>query len=378
MKRYSLKPFVILIIIGLVLSACSSASTTSNEATPIPIVAGGSNIVAEGRIVPREDAQLSFFTSGQVAEILVKEGDQVKNGDVLARLGNREDFETALANAELELINAQQALDQLNKNVKVNQANALEAVAAANRAVRDAQYQLDNFTVPVNQQKFTAIEGVKKMKELLDKARDAFEPYKYNPSTDPTREDLKDDLDRAQSDYNSSVRRLEYETELRRAESNLDKAMQDYEAMKDGPDPDDLAVGQARVKAAEKAVASADAALSHMELKATIDGTVVKQDLIVGQQVSAALPVMTIADFSQMYAETDDLTEIEVVDIALGQKVSVVPDAIPDLDISGVVDNINNIYEEKRGDVTYTTRILLQNVDPRLRWGMTVVITFQK
>jgi len=378
MKRRYVQPIVILILLGFIISACGSAPTPSGNATPIPIVAGESDIVAEGRLVPREEAQLSFFTSGQVAEILVKEGDLVKNGDVLARLGNREEFETALANAELELANAQQAFNELNKNVKVSQANALEAVAAANRAVRDAQYQLDNFSVPVNQQKLTAIEGVAKMKELLDKARVAFEPYKYKPSTDSTREDLKEDLNLAQSDYNSAVRRLEYETELKRAESNLEKAMQDFEEIKDGPDPDELAIAQARVKASENAITSAKAALSHMELLATIDGTVVKQDLIVGQQVSAALPVMTIADFSQMFAETDDLTEIEVVDIALGQKVSVIPDAIPDLDISGVVDNINNIYEEKRGDVTYTTRILLENVDPRLRWGMTVVITFQK
>jgi multidrug efflux pump subunit AcrA (membrane-fusion protein) len=371
---------ILVILLSLLLSACGGTNPSAENAaaTDIPIVSTSNEIVAEGRIVPNESAQLSFFTNGQVAEIIVDEGDQVKKGDVVARLGNREEFEAALANAEVELIAAQQALDTLNKDVEVARANTLETIATANRAVRDAQYQLDNFTVATSQENLTAIEGVVKMKELLDKARANFEPYKFKASTDSTRKDMKERLDNAQSDYNSAVRRLEYETELKKAEANLEKANQDYTDLKDGPNPDDVATAEAREKAAQAAIESAKAALSHLELTSTLNGTVVKQDLIVGQQVTAGQPVITIADFSQMYAETDDLTEIEVVDISVGQKASVVPDAIPDLEISGTVDKISDVYEEKRGDVTYTTRILLDTIDPRLRWGMTVVITFQK
>lgn len=377
-KLFNLAIFTLLL--SLLLAACGGSAQSSQNATAtdVPIVVTSNEIVAEGRIVPNETAQLSFFTSGQVAEILVDEGDQVKKGDVVARLGNREEFGAALANAQVELTAAQQALANLNKDLEVARANALEAMAAANRAVRNAQYQLDNFTVPTNQENLTAIEGVIKMKALLDKARSDFEPYKFKPSTDSTRKDMKEKLDNAQSDYNSAVRRLEYETELKKAEASLEKATQDYEALKNGPNPDDIETAEGRVKAAEANIQSAQAALSHLELTSTIDGMVVKQDLIVGQQVTAGQPVITIADFSKMYAETDDLTEIEVVDISKGQKVSVVPDALPDLEISGTVDQISDVYEEKRGDVTYTTRILLDTLDPRLRWGMTVVITFQK
>jgi multidrug resistance efflux pump len=372
---------VILVLLSFLSAACGSTTSktpSSGEPTPIPIVGSSSQIVAEGRLVPRKSVQLSFFTNGQVAEVLVDEGSQVKKGDVVARLGNREDFAASLANAEVELTAAKQALEKLNQDVEVARANAAETIAAANKAVRDAQYQVDNFTVATNQEELTAMEGVIKMKELLDQARKAFEPYKFKSSTDSTRKTLKEKLDNAQSDYNSAVRRLQLETELKRAEASLNNAMQDYEALKDGPNPDDLASAESRIKAAEAAIASSNAALTHLELVTTIDGTVVKQDLTVGQQVTAGLPVMTIADFSQMYAETDDLTEIEVVDIAKGQKVTLVPDAIPDLKIDGTVDKISDVFEEKRGDITYTTRILLGSVDPRLRWGMTVVITFQK
>jgi multidrug resistance efflux pump len=90
------------------------------------------------------------------------------------------------------------------------------------------------------------------------------------------------------------------------------------------------------------------------------------------------VPVAVLADFSQWQVETDDLTEIEVPDIYLGQKVTVTPDALPDLELSGTVEYISDLFEEKRGDVTYTARILLDESDPRLRWGMTVVVVFEE
>ena len=42
------------------------------------------------------------------------------------------------------------------------------------------------------------------------------------------------------------------------------------------------------------------------------------------------------------------------------------------------MESISDLYEEKRGDVTYTARILLDEDDERLRWGMTVVVTFEE
>ena len=86
----------------------------------------------------------------------------------------------------------------------------------------------------------------------------------------------------------------------------------------------------------------------------------------------------SLADFSEWYVETDNLTEIEVVDVSIGQNVEIIPDALPDLSLIGQVESIKDKFEEKRGDITYTTRILVDEIDPRLRWGMTVVVTFKE
>ena len=371
----------IILSLGLfILAACDSIPGQPTEAEPtnIPVVASDIEIVAEGRIVPRESVELSFFTSGQVEEIKVEEGDLVQAGDVVAVLGNREELEAGIANAELELLNAQQALDNLDEDIDVARAEALRAIATANRAVRDAQYQFDNFTVPTNMNKFSAMEAIDEMKVLLDQARDAFEPYRYKSSSDAKRQELKDDLENAQSDYNTAVRRLEYETTLEGAQTRLENSIDDYQSLLEGPDLDDVAAAEERVKAAEVNLKAAKAALTRLELVATIDGTVVEQNLNISQQVTAGQPIMKITDFTQMYAETDDLTELEVVDVSLGQKTTIVPDALTDLELTGTVEEISDQYEEKRGDITYTARIRIDDIDPRLRWGMTVAITFKE
>jgi multidrug efflux pump subunit AcrA (membrane-fusion protein) len=379
--KSKLLPFLSILILGsLVLAACSSLPGGAGAATPtaIPVVVANSQIVAEGRIVPKEYKDLAFFGNGQVDEVLVNEGDLVQKNLVVARLGNREQLEAAIAAAESELVSAKQARKQLDDNLSLALADATAAMAAANKTLKDAQYQIDNFSVPSNMEGLTPLAAVAKMKGLLDVARDKFEPYKYFSENDSTREDRKDKLDNAQSDYNSAVRWLQLETNLNAAETRLDKTMQDYEKLLKGPDPDQVETADARIKAAQANLAASKASLDNLELKTTIDGTVVKNDLVVGQNVAAGVPVLTLADFSELYAETDDLTEIEVVDVAIGQEVTVVADALPDLKFKGVVEKINQISEEKRGDITYTVRVKLLETDPRLRWGMTVVITFLK
>jgi multidrug efflux pump subunit AcrA (membrane-fusion protein) len=378
MNSKIIKLLIVLAVISLLAAACDSIQPPGSEAEPteIPVVVSDTEIVAEGRIVPNDEVDLSFFTSGQVEEVFVEEGDIVKKDDVLARLGNREEIEASIANTEAELLSAQQALDALFENNEIAKTEALIAITNANRAVRDAQYQLDNFTIPQNQKQYETFEAVTIMKERLDTAREAFEPYKYRPSSNDTRQDRKDDLEEAQSDYDSAIKRLEYETALNEAQNRWDEAHKDLETLQEGPDPDDTEAAESRIKAAEAALKSSEAAFDHLELVATIDGTVIDEDLIIGQDVSPGQPVVKIVDFSKMYAETDDLTELEVVDVSLGQSVTIEPDAIPGLVLDGTVEKISDVFEEKRGDITYTAKILIDEFDPRLRWGMTVLITF--
>ena len=387
---------VTFILLGtIILTACGSLPGPAADATPtaVPFVAADTRVVSEGRLVPRELKQLSFFSGGQVAEVLVEEGDLVKKGDVLARLGNREELESTIANAEVELLAAKQALKALTDDLPEAQTAALQALNDARDGLRDAERKMNGFNVTPDQIDVdVASANLALAKKALEAAKKNYQPYENKPENDYRRAtylsklaDAQERYDAAERGYNRliGVIPLDFEleqaqTELNIAQAKLQQAQDKYNLLKNGPDPDDVTNAQARIAATEATLTSAKAALSHLELIATINGTVVNQDIIVGQQVSAGQAVMTVADFSQMYAETDDLTEIEVVRISEGQAVKVVPDALTDLEISGKVELIDKVFEEKRGDITYTTRILLDKVDPGLRWGMTVAITFEE
>lgn len=368
---------ILILALAVWLAACSgfqAQATPTVEAQPIdetqPMVS------ATGKVVPAHWSRLSVTVPGVVQEILVEEGDQVKEGDVLLRLKGKEDLSAAIAAARFETSAAQKALDDLYQNAETASTQALDSVAVLEKKVRDAQYQLDNFTPPVIQSKMTTQEALIWAKQRMEEARAAFQPYKYYPESDDTREDRKEDLDDAQADYNSAVKRLEYETELAVAQANLQKAKEDYDIWKAGPDPKDVAVAQARLDNAKAALAAAEAKLDDLELLAPFDGTISEVDVRLGEAISPELPAMLIADLVDLQVETTDLNEIDAARIAVGAPVLVTFDALPGVEVQGNVKSIAPKASEGSG-VNYTVVIVLDQIPDLLRWGMTAFADIQ-
>ncbi len=137
-----------------------------------------------------------------------------------------------------------------------------------------------------------------------------------------------------------------------------------------------LNTARTQMRASQAALELATQNLSHNELVAPWDGTIAELSLTLDEYVQPGQTISTLADFSSWKVETDNLTEIEVPVVSVGQKVSINPDALPELELNGIVSSISQLYTEKRGDVTYTVTIDLEESDPRLRWGMTMVVTF--
>ena len=118
--------------------------------------------------------------------------------------------------------------------------------------------------------------------------------------------------------------------------------------------------------------------LDGTEILAPFDGTVVELDHEVGETLLPNQQVALVADLKDLYVETNDLTEMDVVKLSVGQAATVNPDALPDVSLPSSVTEIARSSGKKGGDVTYTVRLKLEKTDPRLRWGMTVAITFLK
>jgi multidrug efflux pump subunit AcrA (membrane-fusion protein) len=81
-------------------------------------VIADSSSIAERHLEPVRYVEIAFNVSGAVSEVMVEEGQAVKKGEHLIRLGNELDGNYAAA--QLELANAQKARNDL--------LNALDAV----------------------------------------------------------------------------------------------------------------------------------------------------------------------------------------------------------------------------------------------------------
>jgi multidrug resistance efflux pump len=309
---------------------------------------------------------------------------------VIAHLDQSPRLASAVSAAELEVVNARQALKTLNEDAEVGTAAALQAVAAARDGVRDAERYLNNLNKGSRQ---TDIDSAKAdvivLKDKLDTAREDYARYERKPEDDVTRATYLSKLADAQAKYDNASRLLNNlqgspneidlaiaDASLSLAQARLALAESDYEDVKSGPDPDALEAAQARLNAAESALLAAQDALADAELVSPISGTLVQLDLKEGEQVTPLKPIAVVADFSQWKVETNDLNEMEIPRVAVGQSATITPDALPDLDLAGTVESISQLYVEKFGDVTYTAHIDLNESDPRLRWGMTVTVEF--
>lgn len=371
------KVIVALALLGLFAAACG-APTPAAEATHIPTVQADDTIIAEGRLEPIKFTQVSLNASGLVSALPIEEGDQVAAGDVLAVVQSEE----------------AQTLDDAR-------AKAGQELTEAYEEFRDAQSRLDDFDIPNRWEGMTPTEAVADTLVKLNQARAEFEPYKHlsekylnygEPGVDLSEmspEELEEHfkhleaekyqeeerpvtgaprikkkaLDEAWELYRIAIRWLDLETEFQNAQARVANAEADFNALQDG----DFSLDTAGLRAI----------LASAELRAPHAGVITNLDLKVGEFASTGSPVVTIADISKWLIKTSDLTEIDVVDVSEGQPVTVKLDAIPGVEFKGHVLSISQEYSENQGDVVYEVTILLTDIDPAMRWGMTAVVTFE-
>jgi HlyD family secretion protein len=377
----------------LILAACSRAEATPTPATGTEIapVVLDTGVIAEGRLVPAKYVDLAFTGSGKVSKLLKQEGDSVEAGDIIAQLEGLAALQAGVAAAQQEQILAKQALEDTQQQAGLVSAQKQLELANARDALDDAEYKWR-----VNQ------EGYRGSKNTMDAARArlvladdyveaAERAYHSAPGNDDdatkatalanlaaARKSL-DDVKRQWTWLNgkpSAIDQAILDAELAEAQAALAEAQREYDKVKDGVDTDSLAAAQARFDNAEASLAAAQEAVNQLQIVAPFSGKLSRLDLKVGEMITSAVVVATVTDSSSWIVETDDLTEIEVVRVQPGQKVTLVADALPDLEMTGTVETIAEVFEEKRGDVTYTAKLRVDDVDPRLRWGMTVVATF--
>jgi RND family efflux transporter MFP subunit len=313
-----------------------------------------------GQVVPASEIDLGFDESGTLIELNVAVGDKVETGDVLALLQTQdsvESIEASIADAELAVLKAQNELDDLYANAEIARTQALSDIAEYAQQVRDARYQLENYTVPSTLQGMDAIEALDLMKAELDAASAAFEPYRYYPSTDETRADLLEVLDNAQYNYDSAVKRLDYEYVLEVAEANLDKSRQEYDEYTAGPSPSEVELAEAELVNTQAKLALAKDAQAVIDLVSPMDGTVMAVESNVGEAVGTSA-IIALANLDQPLLEVY-LDETDLDKVANGHGAEIIFDALPDEIFSGTVISVNPSLETVSGVQAIKVTVLM-------------------
>ena len=339
------------------LSSLQTAAVSKGDLT--------ATIGATGIVRSNQSALLNWGTSGTVEEVHVDIGDQISSGKILATLQHTSLPQNVIL-AQADLANAQKSLEDLYSSAVTAKTEAVKAISLYTKSVRDAQYAMDNYTIPSNQADLDTIEALDVMEERLDEARAAFEPYRYLSSNNNTRQDLLAELNEAQSDYDSAVRRLETEYELEVAKDNLAKARDDLATWAEGPDPADIAAAEARIAAAQAALKSA-------WIEAPFNGTITASKPKPGDQVEANMLAFQLDDLSRLLLDVQ-VSEVDINRIQPGQEAILSFDAILEREYHGEVTEVAPVGTSDLGVVDFTVTVELTDADNSIKPGMTAAV----
>lgn len=290
-----LKRLLPLLLLGtLALTACGGGAAATAEGGAPPVVADDFAVIADGRLLPRQFVQLSFSAGGRVAEVLAREGDALAQGDVIARLENSEALRAEADRASLELLNARQALADLEDAAALVTAQAQQAVADAQDALDKARRDLRSVENPAGQGVYDAASDAKLALDTAqanlqlanvspdvqayhaavvatDRAFRAFQDVKAQYDASNGSQPLYDAMKAAEAAYQAAlsqqqtlalridVAKANQSEAVAEAQERYDRAAANLNAALQGPNAIRLAQAQATVAVAEAALAQAEA-----------------------------------------------------------------------------------------------------------------------
>lgn len=319
---------------------------------------------------------------GRVVEVLVEEGDAVRQGDVLVRLDAAE-AQATLAAAQARLAQAQATLDKAEAGPRPEEIQQAEAALAQ----AEEQYRLA-MTGSRTQEKGAAAASAAAARARRDEARIEFERVKKLAGGSAVSQQKYDQaqhaLEAAEALYKAARERQEIVVEGARTEeiamakAARDQAQAFLDQLRNGVRKEDLEAARALRDAAAADVDRTQALLDEMAIMASQDGVVESIDVHPGDLVKPG-SVVSIAN-------PDDLELFVYVSAAMlghlrtGQKVTLTTDSHGAERFEGTLTFIasqgeftprNLQTKEERVQQVFGIKIGLDSAGGRLRAGMT-------
>jgi len=431
-------------ILYFVLNPRSSAVTLTDdiETTQIDIGPVSEIVGATGTVSSDQSALLNWKTSGIVAEVYFRVGDEVHAGDMLAVLdpSSLSPFDIL---AQADLVSAQKALDNLlesqsqsahalqavetaqdmlddARSPDIDQASALQAIAQADKAAADAERKLKTITAPVAQPALDQAQAnlvlaekkindnqkmIDRIQKKLNKRDDQYKPWESRRRYKQFMEGLQMQRTQLQIAYDNSLQKYENlksppnpndvavaEANLLDAQAQLFEARVEWERIKDGTSPADLALLEAqlsdaqrewqRVKdgptakdivAAQARVTAAQATLDKASILAPFDGTITQVISKPNDQVSPGTPAFRLDNLSQLSVDVG-VSEIDINLVEVGQPAILTFDAVLAKEYNGQVVEVSPVGSTSLGVVDFMVKVVLLDADADVRPGMTAAV----
>lgn len=273
------------------------------------------SVEAMGVVRAAREAHLSLKMGGTVQRIFVQVGDEVEEGEVLLTLDTRE-LERRVREAELSLEVQKLQLAKAragpsDAEIEIAKANLRRATVA--REAAQADYD-----------------------EIADEEDAATSPEAVA-------------LERAKADY--------------------ERARAEFERAVEGATPEEIELLEKQVALAEVALEEAKARLAEAQIIAPFAGTVTAIEVREGENVGALVPLITLSDLTtlEIVAQID---EIDVAEVAVGQKVQIRLDAFPGEELAGTITRVAPAATTERGSTIYQAVVRFERTDLPLRLGM--------
>ena len=337
-----------MVIVGLALLVAIVAFVAARISRPDLVLTG---------IVTTNDVVVSPLVGGEVSRLLVKEGDTMKRGQLLATI-QPDELRADLAyyghtaegaRAQIEQGRAALRYQEKETSDQIRQAEA--ALAATEAQQKEAEASLENSRLVFERTERLAKTGVASAQDL-DQARTAHDAAQAHAAAA-----------RKQADAQRAGLEL--------ARANREQVVQKREQ---------LVANEREAAAAEAQQEKADVRLAYTEIRAPIDGIVDVRAVREGEVVNAGQAILTLVNPDDLWVRAD-VEETYIDSIRLGEALTVrLPSGV---ERSGTVfyravdagfATQRDVSRTKRDIKTFEVRLRVDNRDRRLAVGMTVYV----
>jgi multidrug resistance efflux pump len=309
-------------------------------------------------LVDADEVSVSSQITGRLQQVLVDEGNSVKQGQLLATIVPQElQADQAFYASSMKSANAQVGAARATLKFQELQTHDQIRQAEANLSATEAELKQAQANLSLARQNFTRTEGLFKQQIVSQQQQDQAQTT----------------LQTAQA----NVEALEKQVQAARAAVALARSNAEQVTIRERQ----LAANQHQFAAARAQDQAAQARLDYTEIRSPINGLVTLRAALTGEVVTPAQPIVVLYDPDKLWVRAD-VPETDIHLIRIGEKF---PVSFPGgFERTGTVyfrgvdaeyATQRDVSRTKRDIKTFQVRLRVDNQDRKLAPGLTAFVT---